>query len=80
MYAAASNLSDCVQIFLRSGAELNLTDSEGNTALHYAYAFGCISTISLLEEKGCNSEIENIKGETPLSIAGKYHSISNLFK
>ncbi len=78
MFAAASNLVDCIQLLCVAGCDLNRADNEGNTALHYAYAYGSIATISFLEENGADSSKENMKEQIPLAIAGRFQSLESI--
>jgi ankyrin repeat protein len=70
MYASAANLADCIPLLCLAKSDVNRIDSLGNSALHYAYAFGSIAAASLLEEKGADSFLENHNDKTPLSVAG----------
>lgn len=50
--AAYSGFLECVQILLEAGAEVNLQDDEGITALHWAASAGHLATVSLLLNSG----------------------------
>jgi ankyrin repeat protein len=70
MYASAANLADCLPLLCLAKSDVNRTDSLGNSALHYAYAFGSIAAASVLEEKGADPSCENHNEKTPLALAG----------
>jgi ankyrin repeat protein len=79
MYAAACNLSDCLPLLLLAKSDVHRVDNLGNTALHYAYAFGSMAAASLLEEKGADCYRENQQERTPLAIAGIERAVPVLF-
>jgi ankyrin repeat protein len=79
MYAAACNLLECLSLLLTGRSDVNRIDNHGNTALHYAYAFGSMAAASLLEERGSDCSLENQQGRTPLSIAGVERAVPFLF-
>ena len=56
---------------LRAGADASIADDNGNTAMHYAAAYGDASLVSLLNEHGCNVDSQNATGGTPLHSAAK---------
>lgn len=78
MYAAATNLVDCLQLLVLGKSDVNRVDSLGNTALHYAYAYGSIAAASFLEGKGASSDIENQEQKTPLEVAGMVNALPPL--
>ena len=52
---------------------LNITDSSGNTPLHHSIKYECTeSVIILVGVPGCDVNLANLKGETPLIAACKY--------
>ncbi|WWC86343.1 uncharacterized protein L201_001216 [Kwoniella dendrophila CBS 6074] len=64
-----------INLLYNLGADLNLTDLQGNTPLHYAFAFGHLKTIKILLEKnsssstGFTSFTRNFEGFTPLDFS-----------
>jgi ankyrin repeat protein len=63
-----------------AGADLNLRDLDGNTALHYAYACGSNQAMSALEGMSASSDITNNAGKTPFDVVGLIDSIAPIFK
>ena len=51
------------------GADVDLTDLQGNTPLHYASAWGHVETIKALLERGCQFAIRNVDGFTAADFA-----------
>ena len=62
-----------------SKLDVNITDNSGNSALHYACAFGWIDCVKLLLSKGANLLAENSWKSTPfeISILKKHLGIIN---
>ena len=52
---------------------LNLSDSEGNTAVHGAVMMGFDSVVQFLVDRGAHINAKNKKGETPLRIAEEFY-------
>jgi len=51
--------------------ELNETDSEGRTAIHYVCALGNRELLNFLLNKGCSPHQVDNKGRTPVHYAAK---------
>ncbi len=49
---------------------MNASDVLKNSPLHYAYMFGCINIVSLLEERGGDTAALNIDDKNPIDVAG----------
>ncbi|KAJ8127307.1 hypothetical protein O1611_g6327 [Lasiodiplodia mahajangana] len=65
--------------FLEYGADLQLVDRDGNTALHYAVRAQLPMVASRLIDHGVDITVPNLRGETPLVIAAMHlHSRSIL--
>lgn len=54
---------------LEHGAHANVTDEEGDTALHWAVREGRLGVIPLLIQYGASADLPNDDGETPLQLA-----------
>ncbi|KAF6204958.1 hypothetical protein GE061_019125 [Apolygus lucorum] len=52
-----------------NGMDLNSTDAEGRTALHYAVSSGNVSLVERLIDHGANVKVKSKKGNTPLHSA-----------
>jgi ankyrin repeat protein len=79
MYAAREGASDAARALAEAGADLNLTDPEGTSALIIAVINGHWDTASALVEKGADVNLADIKGMTPLYAAVDMHTISGTF-
>ena len=53
-----------IKMCLRKGASMNLRNTRGNTALHYAFGFGYHDQGEYLRGKGANDSILNCDGLT----------------
>ena len=65
MYATIYNLRSIVELLLKKGAEPNIQNNYGNSALHLAYKNENIFIINLLLEYGAEQKIKNINGLYP---------------
>ena len=79
MYAAREGAADAVRVLAESGADLNLTDPEGTSALIIAIINGHWETASMLVEKGADVNLADIKGMTPLYAAIDMHTLGDTF-
>ena len=52
--------------WLLNSKVIQATDGSGNTAIHYAAEWKLLSAISLLSEKGADTNARNANGETPI--------------
>ena len=71
MYAAESGVIRSVELLLKKGANVNVTDNEGKTPLMYAAESGVIRSVELLLKKGANVNVTDNEGKTPLMHATK---------
>ena len=55
-----------VKLALRYGGHINMTNTSGNTALHYCSEYGYVELGAYLMSKGASQDIINIKGYKPL--------------
>ncbi|NXP58005.1 ANR26 protein, partial [Chloropsis cyanopogon] len=69
MKAVQYQQEECVAILLEHGADPNLADADGNTALHLAVLSGNTTVAGLLLEHNASSDAQNQEGYTPLNLA-----------
>ena len=67
-----TDVVDMIDLLLKSGANINAQDNEGNTPLHSATLIGQITTIESLLLAGADPTITNNSGQTPLQLAEKF--------
>ena len=79
MLAAGANLFDAVKMLIENGADVNISDIDGNTALHFAYGFGNASLAVFLEGHNANPDNKNLNGDTPIDVAGMANRLLPLF-
>ena len=63
--ATKENLINIVKYFLEKGADPNLTNNFGNTAMHYAISFKYFDIADVLKKNGAREDITNLKGLIP---------------
>ncbi|GAA5799933.1 ankyrin repeat-containing domain protein [Helicostylum pulchrum] len=69
LYAAQNGNANLVSYLLSISADFDHIDNEGNSALHYASAWGHITVMDLLVSEGCNVDLENRTHSTPYDYA-----------
>ncbi|MEY8329848.1 ankyrin repeat domain-containing protein [Lachnospiraceae bacterium 48-33] len=73
--AAKNNHLEMLQVMIKKGADVNITQDEpagaGDTPLHLACSYGNTEVVRLLIEAGADDAIQNINGETPAHYAVK---------
>ncbi|XP_075698772.1 ankyrin repeat domain-containing protein 22 [Rhinoderma darwinii] len=71
-----------IRLLLGAGVNVNATDSEGNTALHYACKMKSQSIVPILLDAKADPTIKNKDGETSIDIAErlKFKKILHLMK
>jgi len=62
----------CIQLLLDYGADPNLPDSDGNTALHLASQAGRSEVVMVLVQGGASTTTVNRAGNSPLHLAAIY--------
>lgn len=67
-----------VEALLNSGEDVNGTNAQGNTALHYAVATNNADMVKLLLQHNADMKAQNTKGWSPLSIAEK-KNVGNIY-
>ncbi|XP_053665310.1 uncharacterized protein LOC128714461 [Anopheles marshallii] len=67
--AARKGYPDVAQLLLEHGANVQLRDVSGNSALHFAVECGCVKTVRLLLRHGASSGVRNSLGKSPLELA-----------
>ncbi len=83
MVAAKYGRTEMVSLLLDYGADIDTSDSNGETALIYAAENGHAEVISLLIEKGANIHVHNCDGHTVLTfkvIEGNIAMVKQLIK
>uniref|UniRef100_A0A914PGY2 Ankyrin repeat protein n=1 Tax=Panagrolaimus davidi TaxID=227884 RepID=A0A914PGY2_9BILA len=79
--ARKNNLHEIVEILMSHNADnLTFIDREKNSPLHLAARQENFDAVKSLLKSGAYYNIENIKGETPKSMAKKNEEVENLFK
>lgn len=69
-WASIKNQTDTISLLLSNGADTKLTNSDGNTVLHYAAMYGDVNTVNvLLEADSSLASVENNEGITPIYYA-----------
>ena len=54
-----------MKLLLEKGADVNTTNNQGNTPMHYTNAYGFIKCTDQLLKYGANEKIKNSKGLKP---------------
>ena len=69
-WASIKNQTDTINLLLGNGADTKLTNSDGNTVLHYAAMYGDVNTVNaLLNADSSLASVENNEGITPIYYA-----------
>jgi len=63
---------EAAEDFIAIGKDINMTDSEGRTPLHFASAYDRRQVVCQLIEVDANLEAQDSKGNTPLHYAAGY--------
>jgi len=75
MVAAQYANEKTLRAVISGGADLDLADSVGNTALHMAVYSDDVAATQVLLEAGANPNLMDSSGDTPLSIAAIYENL-----
>eukprot|EP00833_Pecoramyces_ruminatium_P004729 jgi/Orpsp1_1/1178761/evm.model.c7180000066639.1 len=76
--ATKMNNEKVIHDLLDRGADVNLQDIKGNTALHYASAKGNAYTIEMLINNKADIEIKNYQQETPIMVACRFKQTKSI--
>jgi uncharacterized protein len=79
MYAAREGSLDAARALAEAGAELNLTDPDGTTALVLAIINGHFDTASLLLDKGADPNIADAAGMSALYAAVDMNTLGEVY-
>lgn len=60
---------DVIKPLIQAGADIQVADNDGNTALHYALQYGDQGVARYLIKKGADYNLPNNDGKTPVQIA-----------
>lgn len=74
MKAAAKGTASSIKVLLENGASANLTDANGDTALHHLARVlkkGNVAALTALLNAGADLTVRNSKGQTPIKAALK---------
>ena len=74
LHKAACSKRDCPEVcvmLIAKGAQVNVTDGNGDTCLHVAFQKGNMNTVDVLVENDADCNVVNVCGETLLHLACK---------
>lgn len=67
--AGTADPLEAAKLFVEAGADVNVQNDLGNTALHYAAQSGLTRIVEYLVSKGATTDIYNYVGRTPIDVA-----------
>lgn len=73
IYATQNNLKSIVELLLLKGADPNIQNNFGNSALHIAYMIDKPYIINVLLEYGADDKLKNNKGQFPCQTVKYYN-------
>lgn len=65
------NGNACVEMLIKSGAQINAVEADNESPLHYAAREGFLETVNLLLEDRADPSMQNTNGENALHISVK---------
>ncbi len=66
--AGTADPLDAVKMFVEAGADIDVQNDLGNTALHYAAQTGASRIVEYLVSKGARLDVYNYAGQTPIDL------------
>ena len=79
MYAAREGAPDAARVLAEAGADVNLTDPDGTTALVVAIINGHYDTAAVLADKGADPNIADTAGMAALYAAVDMNTLPEVF-
>lgn len=79
MYAAREGSLEAAAMLASSGADLNVTDPDGSSALEYAIINGHYGVAKMLLDHGADPNLPDRAGMTPLYAAVDMHTLGSTF-
>ena len=79
MAASFKGYTSIVELLIKHGANINATDLNGVTALHYAVRFTNFEMVKLLVEHKADVHVKDSKGLSPLDYAKQFNN-DEIFK
>ncbi|XP_046582993.1 uncharacterized protein LOC124290327 [Haliotis rubra] len=67
--AAIWGSTECVDLLLKAGADVNVQNNTGDTPLHVPTGWGCPDCVDVLLKAGADVNVQNNTGDTPLNRA-----------
>ena len=68
--AAQNNRKHACRAALRGGVHIDAVNKQGNTALHYAFAYAYFEVADYLISRGADTSLTNAVGQTPIEAGG----------
>jgi len=79
--AALFGKTEAAKILMNAGADLNVKNKDGSTALHTSAFFCRPEIVKMLLDKGADKTIKNNFGSTPYeSVAGSYTQVKSVYE
>ncbi|MDD9899856.1 MAG: ankyrin repeat domain-containing protein [Alphaproteobacteria bacterium] len=72
MCTARNGYEKVARALLENGADVNMRDAYGNTALHYAARHKRIGLVAMLVAQGADFRLKNRTGDSAYALAAKY--------